>query len=95
MIVFRQRFFKKAMNHDRYLRIEFGETIANKFLEKVNVTTKLLFKLPDLTRKSKVPRIRSKLIPPYIRIYYSYKNGKLVVMNMYDMRQSHKKNIYE
>jgi plasmid stabilization system protein ParE len=95
MIVFRQRFLKKAMEHDRYLRIEFGENIANKFLEKVNVTTKLLFKLPDLGRKSKVPGVRSKLIPPYVRIYYSFKKGKLVVLNMYDMRQSPKKNIYE
>lgn len=95
MIVFRQRFLNKALKHDQYLRQEFGVAIADKFLEKVKFTARLLLKQPEIGRKTKVTGIRSKLIPPYVRIYYSYRNGKLEVLNMYDMRQSPKKNKYE
>jgi hypothetical protein len=68
MIVFRQRFKNKALKLDQYLREEFGETIADSLLKKVNVITRLLIKLPESGRKTKIEGIRSKLIPPYIRI---------------------------
>jgi plasmid stabilization system protein ParE len=95
MIVFRQRFKNKALKLDQYLHEEFGETVANRFLEKVNIITQLLIKLPELGRKTKIEGIRSKLIPPYTRIYYSFKKGRLEILNMYDVRQSPKKNMYE
>ena len=95
MIVFRKRFLNKALKLDKYLREEFGLIVAEHFLDNIERTTRLLEAYPELGRQTKVHGIRSKLIPPYVRIYYTIKKGNIEVLNMYDMRQAPIKNIYE
>ncbi len=95
MIVFRKRFVNKLQNLEQYLLSEFGPVVTKKFIDRMGNAIQRAALLPNPGRSTAIPGIRSIFIPPYIRVYFTKRAEKTIVLNMYDMRQDPKKNMYE
>lgn len=78
-----------------YIEIEWSQAIAEKFVEELLERIETLSGQPFMGMVSrKSPNIRSIKVSRYNRLYYKVENDKLVLLNIFDLRQHPDKNLY-
>lgn len=78
-----------------YLEHEFGKTVANEFLRKVDKRINTLSDYPFIGKSVNQPEtLRSILITKYNRMYYRITGNVIEIINLYDTRINPKKNPY-
>lgn len=95
MMVFRKRFLIKLQKLEEWLLKEFGEKVTVEIIERIGGSINRASMFPSPGRNTAVYGVRSIFIAPYLRIYFTRKGDKFIVLNMYDMRQNPRKNRYE
>lgn len=93
-IIYKKRFVQKLFNLLDYLKKEWGEAIAEKFLNRLQKRLDTLSEQPFIGAPSTVVKVRSILITRHNRIYYRIKDEVIEIINMYDNRSNPKKNPY-
>ena len=78
-----------------YIEIEWSQAIADKFVEELLDRIETLSGQPFMGMASrKYPNIRSIKVSRYNGLYYKVEKDKLVLLNIFDLRQHPDKNIY-
>ena len=94
-IIYKKRFVQKLLDLLTYLKKEWGETSAEKFLGKLQNRLNTLSQQPYIGASSTaIKEVRSILLTRHTRIYYRIKNDVIEIINMYDTRSNPKKNPY-
>jgi plasmid stabilization system protein ParE len=95
-IIYKKRFLNKLLKLLDYLRSEWGNKVADKFIIKLQNRLTTLSKQPFIgTPSITVELVRSILITRHNRIFYRVKGNVIEVINMYDLRSNPKKNPYK
>ena len=94
-IIYKKRFVQKLFNLLDYLKNEWSQTTAEKFLTMLQKRLGTLSQQPFIgTPSTVVKEVRSILITKHNRIYYRVKEEVIEIINMYDNRINPKKNPY-
>ena len=94
-IIYKKRFVQKLLDLLIYLKKEWGETSAEKFLAKLQTRLNTLSQQPYIGAPSTaVKEVQSIVLIRHTRIYYRIKNDVIEIINMYDTRSNPKKNPY-
>lgn len=94
-IIYKKRFVQKLFNLLDYLKQEWGEAIAEKFLNRLQTRLHTLSQQPFIgTPSSAVKDVRSILVMRHNRIYYRIKDNVIEILNMYNTRIHPKNNPY-
>ena len=91
----KKRFTNKVIKLIYYLETEWGNTVAERFANKLEKRLDELLGQPFTGIKSETFRnVRSILITRHNRLYYRIKDTTIEIINLYDTRMDPKKNIY-
>ncbi len=94
-IIYTKRFSHKLFKLLDYLRSEWGEPVADKFIIELKNRLRTLSEHPFIGTPSLVIQpVRSILITKHSRIFYRIKGNQIEIINMYDTRSNPKKNKY-
>jgi len=94
-IIYKKRFTQKLFNLLDYLKKEWKEPAAEKFLQRFQSRMNTLSEQPFIGAPSTVVKeVRSILITRHNRVYYRIKGEIIEIINMYDTRTNPKKNPY-
>ena len=94
-IIYKKRFTRKLFNLLDYLKEEWSEPTAEKFLGRLKKRLITLSEQPFIgTSSTGIKEVGSILITRHNRIYYRIKNETVEIINMYDNRSNPKKNPY-
>jgi plasmid stabilization system protein ParE len=94
-IIYKKRFIQKLFKLLDYLKKEWNETTAEKFLQRFQSRMNTLTEQPFIGAPSTaIKEVRSILITRHNRIYYRIKGEIIEIINMYDTRINPKKNPY-
>ena len=94
-IILKKRFSNKLVKVLSYLEQEWSHRAAVNFLKKVDYRIKQLSGQPFTGASSeKIKDVRGVLITRHNKLYYKVKNGKVIVLNMYDTRMNPKRKKY-
>lgn len=94
-IIYKERFTQKLFKLLDYLKREWSERVADKFINELLERLKTLSTQPFIGAPStKIKSVRSILITKHNRIYYRIKDNQIEVLNLYDTRINPKKNRY-
>jgi plasmid stabilization system protein ParE len=94
-IIVKKRFTNKVQKVLSYLEKEWSHKVAAEFLLKIDRRIELISEHPEIGRPSeKVKNVRGLLITRHNRMYYTVKNNKIIILNMYDTRMNPKKKPY-
>jgi plasmid stabilization system protein ParE len=94
-IIIKKRFTNNVQKVLVYLEKAWSHKVAADFLIKIDRRIELLSKQPYVgALSSKVKDVRGLLITRHNKLYYTIKNDKVIILNMYDTRQNPKKNPY-
>lgn len=94
-VIIKKRFANKVNTVLAWLNKEWSGKIAEEFLKKIDYRITLLAKQPFSGAPSlKVNDVRGLLISRHNKMYYKVKDGKVVILNMYDTRMNPKRNPY-
>ena len=78
-----------------YIESEWSQAIANKFIDELLQRIDALLRQPYMGMGSrKHPDIRSIKVSKHNRLYYKVESQRLVLLNIFDLRQHPDKNIY-
>ncbi len=95
-IIYKKRFQTKLFKLLDYLRQEWGDNVANSFINRLQSRLNTLSQQPYIGASSIVIKsVRSILITKHNRLYYRIKDDTIEVLNMYDTRSNPKKNPYK
>ena len=94
-IILKKRFSNKLVKVLSYLEQEWSHRAAVNFLKIVDYRIKQLSGQPFTGASSeKIKDVRGVLITRHNKLYYKVKNGKVIVLNMYDTRMNPKRKKY-
>lgn len=93
-IIYKKRFVQKLFKLLNYLRDEWNEATAEKFLTRLQFRLNTLSEQPFIGTLSAVKEVRSILITRHNRIYYRIKGEVIEILNLYDTRINPRKNPY-
>lgn len=94
-IIVKKRFTNNLQKVLVYLEKEWSHKVAVDFLIKIDRRIELLTKQPHVgALSSKVKDVRGLLVTRHNRLYYTIKDDKVIILNMYDTRMNPKKNPY-
>lgn len=94
-IIISKRFRNNTLKVHQYLLKEFSNNAANNFLNRLEQRIEFIAANPMAGRLSlKRKNVRSVLFNPYNQIFYSYKNNKIEILLLFDMRRDPKKKPY-
>ncbi len=94
-IIYRKRFIQKLLNPLDYLRKEWGETTAEKFLSRLQLRLNTLSEQPFIGIPSTViKQVRSILFTERNRVYYHIKDEVIEILNLCDTSVNPKNNPY-
>ncbi len=92
-IIFKKLFRNKLEKIFSYIENEFGLLIAQKFAEEIDKKLTRLQQTPLIGKSSVfIINTRSIIAGKHNRIHYRIEPGKIIILNMYDMRINPKKN---
>ncbi|HVX26163.1 MAG TPA: type II toxin-antitoxin system RelE/ParE family toxin [Parafilimonas sp.] len=95
-IIYKKRFQTKLFQLLDYLKKEWGDNVANSFINRLQKRLNTLSQQPYIGASSIVIKsVRSILITKHNRLYYRIKDDTIEVLNMYDTRSNPKKNPYK
>lgn len=95
-IIYKKRFQTKLFKLLDYLRQEWGDNVANSFINRLQKRLNTLSQQPYIGASSIVIKsVRSILITKHNRLYYRIKEDTIEVLNIYDTRSNPKKNPYK
>jgi len=90
-IVKKKRFLNKLTKVLSFLEKEWGHKVAENFLDRTDKKIELIRLFPYIGLPSGVRDTRSLLVTKHNRLFYRVKNGKVIIMNLYDTRKKPKK----
>ncbi len=94
-IIVKKRFTNKVVRLLNYLETQWGKSVADNFLKKIENRLDTLSEQPFIGVPSDVSQsVRSILITKHNRLYYRIKGNRIEVVNMYDTRMNPKSNPY-
>lgn len=94
-IIISKRFRNNTLKVHQYLLKEFSNNAANNFLNRLEQRIGFIAANPTAGRLSlKRENERSVLFNPYNQIFYSYKNNKIEILLLFDMRRDPQKKPY-
>ncbi len=94
-IIISKRFSNNTLKVYQYLLKEFSNTTANNFLDRLEQRIEFIAANPTAGRLSlKRKNVRSVLFNPHNQIFYSFKNNKIEILLLFDMRRNPKKKPY-
>lgn len=94
-IIVKKRFTNKVQKVLAYLEKEWSHQVAADFLIKIDRRIELLIKQPFVGMlSSRVKNVRGLLITRHNKLYYTVKDDKVIILNMYDTRMNPQKNPY-
>lgn len=95
-IIYKKRFQTKLFKLLDYLRQEWGDNVANSFINRLQKRLNTLSQQPYIGASSIVIKsVRSILITKHNRLYYRIEEDTIEVLNIYDTRSNPKKNPYK
>ncbi|MCW3109441.1 MAG: hypothetical protein JWQ09_3947 [Segetibacter sp.] len=95
-IIYKKRFVNKLIRPLDSLGKEWGNSVSDSFIIKLQGRLQILSKQPYIgTPSNTVKSVRSVLITRHNRIFYRIKGNVIEVINMYDTRSDPKKNRYK
>lgn len=95
-IIYRKRFQTKLFKLLDYLKQEWGDNVANNFINRLQSRLRTLSQQPYIgTSSTVIKSVRSILITKHNRLFYRFKDDTIEVLNMYDTRINPKKNPYK
>ena len=78
----------------RYLKAEFSEAVAEKFVRRVTEKTELLARYPESGQPTRYKTIRRKKIGRYNYFYYRISGAKIIILFIWDGRMDPDRNPY-
>ncbi len=94
-IIYKKRFSQKLFKLLDYLKEEWSESVADKFINELQQRLYTLSNQPNIGVPSiTVKSVRSILITKHNRIFYRIKVNQIEVINMYDTRSNPERNKY-
>lgn len=94
-IIAKKRFTNKVIKLLCYLEAEWGNTVADRFANKLEKRFDDLSGQPFMGIESETfKNVRSILITKHNRLYYRIKETTIEVINLYDTRMDPKRDIY-
>lgn len=94
-IIVKKRFTNKVQNVLTYLQKEWSHKVASEFLIKIDRRIEMLNTQPFIGMpSSKIKNVRGLLITRHNKLYYTVKDDKVIILNMYDTRMAPKNNPY-
>lgn len=94
-IIYTKRFSQKLFKLLDYLRSEWSEPVADKFIIELKNRLGTLSEHPFIGTPSLVIKpVRSILITKHNRIFYRIKSNQIEIINMYETRSNPKRNKY-
>ncbi len=78
----------------QYLKVEFSESTAEKFVHKVTEKTELLTQYPESGQATRYKTIRRKKIGRYNYLYYRISGTIIIILFIWDGRMNPEKNPY-
>jgi plasmid stabilization system protein ParE len=95
-IIVKKRFTNKVTKLLIYLEKQWGEAVAQKFLQKLDRQIERIHLHPHTGIQVKnFKQTHSVLVTKHNRMFYRIKNNTVEIINMYDTRRDPKKNPYE
>jgi len=92
VIFWTKRADKKFDKIIAYLEEVWGEAVAKQFVLRVYELLDLLIKYPELgSLQHKQKKIRGFVITKQVSLFYKYDSDRIVILNLFDTRQSIKK----
>lgn len=94
-VVITKRFRANTFKVHQYLLKKFEAKTATDFLNRLEKRIDFIATNPEAGRTSvKRKNIRSVLLTPHNQIFYRYKNHKIEILCLFDMRRNPKKSPY-
>ena len=94
-VIYKKRFINKLVKLLQYIEGEWGQKVAEEFLDKLDRRIATLKELPLIGKPSeRKPEVRTILITKHNRLYYKLTNTAIIILSMYDTRSNPKKNPY-
>ena len=91
-IIVKRRFTKKVTKLLIYLELEWGQSVANAFIENLYKRIDILSAHPHIGVDTGLKNCRSLLITKHNRIYYRIKDDVIEILNLYDTRINPERN---
>lgn len=83
---------KKLASITDYLNQEWGENVVRKFIKTIDDFLDILVEFPEIgSLENSQKNIRGFVIVKQLTLFYRIKNNKIIILNLFDNRQSPKK----
>jgi plasmid stabilization system protein ParE len=86
-IVIKKRFIHSLSVLLIYLEKEWGKSVADDLITKLDIRINSLQHHPFIGAQTKLPDVRGIYISSHNRMYYKVKGNKVIILNLYDTRK--------